>query len=116
MQKFGKTAIIASAALVAALSVSSLASVMAGAQEETIVVPKGFESEAVDIAGANEALLGWQYYFYNDKDAAGNDRGFSYESENLHVLATENGRTGNALHLKRDHRRVRKEPLCADGK
>lgn len=75
---------------------------MAGAQEETIVVPKGFESEAVDIAGANEALLGWQYYFYNDKDAAGNDRGFSYESENLHVLATENGRTGNALHLKRE--------------
>lgn len=75
---------------------------MAGAQEETTVVPKGFESEAVDIAGANEALLGWQYYFYNDKDAAGNDRGFSYESENLHVLATENGRTGNALHLKRE--------------
>ena len=102
MKKFGKTGIIASAALVAALSGSSLASVMAGAQEETIVVPKGFESEAVDIAGANEALLGWQYYFYNDKDAAGNDRGFSYESENLHVLATENGRTGNALHLKRE--------------
>ena len=102
MKKFGKTGIIASAALVAALSVSSLASVMAGAQEETIVVPKGFESEAVDIAGANEALLGWQYYFYNDKDAAGNDRGFSYESENLHVLAAENGRTGNALHLKRE--------------
>lgn len=102
MKKFGKTGIIASAALVAALSVSSLASVMAGAQEETTVVPKGFESEAVDIAGANEALLGWQYYFYNDKDAAGNDRGFSYESENLHVLATENGRTGNALHLKRE--------------
>lgn len=102
MKKFGKTGIIASAALVAALSVSSLASVMAGAQEETIVVPKGFESEAVDVAGANEALLGWQYYFYNDKDAAGNDRGFSYESENLHVLATENGRTGNALHLKRE--------------
>ena len=102
MKKFGKTGIIASAALVAALSVSSLASVMAGAQEETIVVPKGFESEAVDIAGANEALLGWQYYFYNDKDAAGNDRGFSYESENLHVLATEKGRTGNALHLKRE--------------
>ena len=102
MKKFGKTGIIASAALVAALSVSSLASVMAGAQEETTVVPKGFESEAVDIAGANEALLGWQYYFYNDKDAAGNDRGFSYESKNLHVLATENGRTGNALHLKRE--------------
>lgn len=102
MKKFGKTGIIASAALVAALSVSSLASVMAGAQEETIVVPKGFESEAVDVAGANEALLGWQYYFYNDKDAAGNDRGFSYESENLHVLATEKGRTGNALHLKRE--------------
>lgn len=102
MKKFGKTGIIASAALVAALSVSSLASVMAGAQEETIVVPKGFESEAVDIAGGNEALLGWQYYFYNDKDAAGNDRGYSYESENLHVLATEKGRTGNALHLKRE--------------
>ena len=102
MKKFGKAGIIASAALVAALSVSSLASVMAGAQEETVVVPKGFGSEAVGNAGGNEALLGWQYYFYNDKDAAGNDRGFSYESENLHVLATENGRTGNALHLKRE--------------
>ncbi len=102
MKKFGKTGIMASAALIAALSVSSMASVIAGAQEETIVVPKGFTSEAVDIAGANEALSGWQYYFYNDKDAAGNERGFSYESQNLHVLATENGRTGNAMHLKRE--------------
>ena len=101
MKKFGKMRIAAAIALVAALLGSATASAVGGVTAES-ATPTGFETQAVEITGGNEALLGWQYYFYNDKDAAGNDRGFSYESENLHVLATENGRTGNALHLKRE--------------
>lgn len=103
MKQFGKKGIVAAASLIAALSLSAIAPAVANAGENTVAVPaKGFESESVEVAGANEALLGWQYYFYNDKDAEGKERGFKYESENLHVLATEEGRTGNALHLKRD--------------
>lgn len=101
MKKFGKMRIAAAIALVAALLGSATASAVGGVTAES-ATPTGFETQAVEITGGNEALLGWQYYFYNDKDTAGNDRGFSYESENLHVLATENGRTGNALHLKRE--------------
>ena len=103
MIKFGKKGIVAAASLIAALSVSAIAPAVANAGKNTVTLPvKGFESESVDVAGANEALSGWQYYFYNDKDADGKDREWSYESENLHVLATTEGRTGNALHLKRD--------------
>lgn len=101
MKKFGKMRIAAAIALVAALLGSATASAVGGVTAES-ATPTGFETQAVEITGGNEALLGWQYYFYNDKDAAGNDRGYSYESENLHVLATEKGRTGNALHLKRE--------------
>lgn len=101
MKKFGKMRIAAAIALVAALLGSATASAVGGVTAES-ATPTGFETQAVEITGGNEALLGWQYYFYNDKDAAGNDRGFTYESENLHVLATEKGRTGNALHLKRE--------------
>lgn len=41
-------------------------------------------------------------FFNGDKDAEGKVRGTVYDSENLHVSATTEGRTGNALHLKRD--------------
>ena len=103
MKKFGKKGIVAAASLIAALSVSAIAPAVANAGKNTVTLPvKGFESESVEVAGANEALSGWQYYFYNDKDADGKDREWSYESENLHVLATTEGRTGNALHLKRE--------------
>lgn len=102
MRKFRKTRIIAACTLAATLSISAILPTIANAAEETIVIPKGFTSTAVDIKGANEALLGWQYYFYNDKDADGNERGWSYESEHLRVLATTEGRTGNAMHIQRD--------------
>ena len=102
MKKFGKMGIVAAAAsLIAALSVSTAAPAVSAADDK-VVMPKGFEAESVEIKGKNEALTGWQYYFYNDRDADGKERAFSYESDNLHVLATTEGRTGNALHLKRE--------------
>lgn len=102
MKKFGKMGIVAAAAsLIAALSVSTAAPAVSAADDK-VVIPKGFEAEPVEIKGKNEALTGWQYYFYNDRDADGKERGWSYESDNLHVLATTEGRTGNALHLKRE--------------
>lgn len=102
MKKFGKMGIVAAAAsLIAALSVSTAAPAVSAADDK-VVMPKGFEAESVEIKGKNEALTGWQYYFYNDRDADGKERSWSYESDNLHVLATTEGRTGNALHLKRE--------------
>lgn len=103
MKKFGKKGFVAIASLVAALSVSAIVPAFANAAEEpTIPTVKGFDVESVEVLGANEALSKWMYYFYNDKDAAGKERGWSYESENLHVLATTEGRTGNALLMRRD--------------
>ena len=103
MKKFGKKGIVAAASLIAALSVSAIVPAVANAGEDTTVLPsKGFESESVEIKGSNEALSNWMFYFYGDKDAEGKNRGTVYDSENLHVSATTEGRTGNALHLKRD--------------
>ena len=103
MKKFGKKGIVAAASLIAALSVSAIVPAVANAGGDTTVLPsKGFESESVDIKGSNEALSNWMFYFYGDKDADGKARGTVYDSENLHVSATTEGRTGNALHLKRD--------------
>ena len=101
MKKFGKKGIFAAALLTATLSVSALTPTTVHAAS-TVTVPKGFEKEEIEVKGKNEALNGWMYYYKNDKDADGKDRGWSYESENLHVLATTEGKTGNALHLKRD--------------
>lgn len=103
MKKFGKKGIVAAASLIAALSVSAIVPVVANAGGDTTTLPsKGFESESVDIKGSNEALSKWMFYFNGDKDADGKARGTVYDSENLHVSATTEGRTGNALHLKRD--------------
>lgn len=103
MKKFGKMGIVAAvSSLIAALSVSAIVPAVANAADDKVVMPKGFEAESVEIKGKNEALMGWQYYFYNDRDADGKERSWSYESDNLHVLATTEGRTGNALHLKRE--------------
>lgn len=103
MKKFGKKGIVAAASLIAALSVSAIVPAVANAGGDTTVLPsKGFESESVEIKGSNEALSDWMFYFYGDKDADGKNRGTVYDSENLHVSATTEGRTGNALHLKRD--------------
>ena len=103
MKKFGKKGIVAAASLIAALSVSAIVPVVANAGGDTTTLPsKGFESESVEVKGSNEALSNWMFYFYGDKDADGKARGTVYDSENLHVSATTEGRTGNALHLKRD--------------
>lgn len=103
MKKFGKKGIVAAASLIAALSVSAIVPAVANAGGDTTTLPsKGFESESVEIKGSNEALSKWMFYFSGDKDAEGKDRGTVYDSENLHVSATTDGRTGNALHLKRD--------------
>lgn len=101
MKKFGKKGIFAAALLTATLSVSALTPTTVHAAS-TVTVPKGFEKEEIEVKGKNEALNGWMYYYMNDKDADGKDRGMVYDSENLHVLATTEGKTGNALHLKRD--------------
>lgn len=103
MKKFGKKGIVAAASLIAALSVSAIVPAVANAGGDTTTLPsKGFESESVEVKGSNEALSDWMFYFYGDKDADGKNRGTVYDSENLHVSATTEGRTGNALHLKRD--------------
>ena len=103
MKKFGKKGIVAAASLIAALSVSAIAPAVANAGGDTTTLPsKGFESESVEVKGSNEALSKWMFYFNGDKDADGKARGTVYDSENLHVSATTEGRTGNALHLKRD--------------
>ena len=103
MKKFGKKGIVAAASLIAALSVSAIVPAVANAEKNTVTLPaKGFESESVEVKGSNEALSNWMFYFYGDKDADGKNRETVYDSENLHVSATTEGRTGNALHLKRD--------------
>lgn len=104
MKKFGKMGIVAAvSSLIAALSVSAIVPAVANAGGGTTTLPsKGFESESVEIKGSNEALSNWMFYFYGDKDADGKNRETVYDSENLHVSATTEGRTGNALHLKRD--------------
>ena len=103
MKKFGKKGIVAAASLIAALSVSAIVPAVANAGGDTTTLPsKGFESESVEVKGSNEALSKWMFYFNGDKDADGKARGTVYDSENLHVSATTAGRTGNALHLKRD--------------
>ena len=103
MKKFGKKGFVAAASLIAALSVSAIAPAVANAGGDTTTLPsKGFESESVEVKGSNEALSDWMFYFYGEKDADGKNRGTVYDSENLHVSATTEGRTGNALHLKRD--------------
>lgn len=102
MKKFGKKCIVAAASLIAALSVSAIVPAVANAGGDTTTLPKGFESESVEIKGSNEALSKWMFFFNGDKDAEGKVRGTVYDSENLHVSATTEGRTGNALHLKRD--------------
>ena len=57
--------IAAAIALVAALLGSATASAVGGVTAES-ATPTGFETQAVEITGGNEALSGWQYYFYNE--------------------------------------------------
>lgn len=94
MKKFGKMRIAAAITLVAALLGSATASAVGGVTAES-ATPTGFETQAVEITGGNEALSGWQYYFYNETIKT------YYQSNELFVRATQNGRTGNALEIER---------------
>lgn len=71
MKKFGKKGIVAVASLIAALSVSAIVPAVANAGGDTTTLPKGFESESVEIKGSNEALSKWMFFFNGDKDAEG---------------------------------------------
>ena len=94
MNKFGKMRVIAAFTLALTMLASVAAPSFASAEGESVM--KSFEPRAVEIDGENEALSGWQYYFYNESLK------HYYQSDELFVRATKNGRTGNALHLKRD--------------
>lgn len=94
MNKFGKMRIIAAFTLALTMLASVAAPSFASAEGKSVI--KSFEPRAVEIDGENEALSGWQYYFYN----AALDM-WHYQSNELFVRATKNGRTGNAMEIER---------------
>ena len=94
MNKFGKMRVIAAFTLALTMLASVAAPSFASAEGESVI--KSFEPQAVEIDGENEALSGWQYYFYN----AALDM-WHYQSDELFVRATKNGRTGNAMEIER---------------
>lgn len=94
MNKFGKMRVIAAFTLALTMLASVAAPSFASAEGESVI--KSFEPRAVEIDGENEALSGWQYYFYN----AALDMWY-YQSNELFVRATKNGRTGNAMEIER---------------
>lgn len=94
MNKFGKMRVIVAFTLALTMLASVAAPSFASAEGESVI--KSFEPRAVEIDGENEALSGWQYYFYND--ALGM---WHYQSDELFVRATKNGRTGNAMEIER---------------
>lgn len=94
MKKYGKMSVIAAFTLALTLLASVVTPSFANAADEN-TTSGGFVSNAVEIAGENEALSGWQYYFYN------NTLQWYYQSNELFVRATENGRTGNAMEIER---------------
>lgn len=94
MNKFGKMRVIAAFTLALTMLASVAAPSFASAEGESVI--KSFEPRAVEIDGENEALSGWQYYFYNDALKM-----WHYQSDELFVRATKNGRTGNAMEIER---------------
>ena len=93
MNKFGKMRVIAAFTLALTMLASVAAPSFASAEGESVI--KSFEPRAVEIDGENEALSGWQYYFYNESLK------HYYQSDELFVRATKNGRTGNAMEIER---------------
>lgn len=94
MNKFGKMRVIAAFTLALTMLASVAAPSFASAEGESVI--KSFEPRAVEIDGENEALSGWQYYFYNDALKM-----WHYQSDELFVRATKNGKTGNAMEIER---------------
>ena len=93
MNKFGKMRVIAAFTLALTMLASVAAPSFASAEGESVI--KSFEPRAVEIDGENEALSGWQYYFFNG------NLNWYYQSDELFVRATKNGRTGNAMEIER---------------
>lgn len=93
MNKFGKMRVIAAFTLALTMLASVAAPSFASAEGESVI--KSFEPRAVEIDGENEALSGWQYYFFNGI------LNWYYQSDELFVRATKNGRTGNAMEIER---------------
>ena len=93
MNKFSKMRVIAAFTLALTMLASVAAPSFASAEGESVI--KSFEPRAVEIDGENEALSGWQYYFYNASLK------YYYQSNELFVRATKNGRTGNAMEIER---------------
>ena len=93
MNKFGKMRVIAAFTLALTMLASVAAPSFASAEGESVI--KSFEPRAVEIGGENEALSGWQYYFFNAS------LNWYYQSNELFVRATKNGRTGNAMEIER---------------
>ena len=93
MNKFSKMRVIAAFTLALTMLASVAAPSFASAEGESVI--KSFEPRAVEIDGENEALSGWQYYFFNEI------LNWYYQSDELFVRATKNGRTGNAMEIER---------------
>lgn len=93
MNKFSKMRVIAAFTLALTMLASVAAPSFASAEGESVI--KSFEPRAVEIDGENEALSGWQYYFFNAS------LNWYYQSNELFVRATKNGRTGNAMEIER---------------
>ena len=93
MNKFSKMRVIAAFTLALTMLASVAAPSFASAEGESVI--KSFEPRAVEIDGENEALSGWQYYFFNGI------LNWYYQSDELFVRATKNGRTGNAMEIER---------------
>lgn len=100
MRKIQKLRIVAASILAAVLLGSAVLPTVATGSDavgetNSAATTTNATSTAIDITGENEALTGWQYYFHNST------LGWHYQSNELFVRATTEGRTGNALEIER---------------
>ncbi len=65
---------------------------------------QGFTNSAVAVSATNEALSGWQYYFYDPthKKSTPKNGGFYYESDKMFLKAVADGHTGNGMLMERN--------------
>ena len=65
---------------------------------------QGFTNSAVAVSATNEALSGWQYYFYDSthKKSTPKNGGFYYESDKMFLKAVADGHTGNGMLMERN--------------
>ena len=65
---------------------------------------QGFTNSTVAVSATNEALSGWQYYFYDPthKKSTPKNGGFYYESDKMFLKAVADGHTGNGMLMERN--------------